>query len=379
MELLNTNKIKRVGWAYPPTIFTRWASTSTLPRLDTGLKSWTMPIHMNQSWSLALGTVGLYVAANLAQAGAARAKKLPGRRALLTWAPIAAMSLVSLWGNHAEIAIGILFGTSVAMLSLVIGATALAGPVTPAPKNWRRIWPFALLAAVMVFLVGLHGPVVHFTGALTLAVEGLIVVALWNAPAGKEAVAAAGAAGEAKDGWPWLAGAAATLLAGAAAIWTMHGKLEFMEFSSRIPPATTAATLLSAALVLPAMRRGRELSRTKQSWLAVTSGVGVVLLNLCALLPLVAMWPYAAAKWPQVTRHGQTMWPKVLWHWHANPAQLLAFPYTVWRVDAVALILLSLLILPTAAEKWDLDGEEGFVLVAGYCAYLVVVMGVTLF
>ena len=282
-------------------------------------------------------------------------------------------------GNHAEIAIGILFGTSVAMLSLVIGATALAGPVTPAPKNWRRIWPFALLAAVMVFLVGLHGPVVHFTGALTLAVEGLIVVALWNAPAGKEAVAAAGAAGEAKDGWPWLAGAAATLLAGAAAIWTMHGKLEFMEFSSRIPPATTAATLLSAALVLPAMRRGRELSRTKQSWLAVTSGVGVVLLNLCALLPLVAMWPYAAAKWPQVTRHGQTMWPKVLWHWHANPAQLLAFPYTVWRVDAVALILLSLLILPTAAEKWDLDGEEGFVLVAGYCAYLVVVMGVTLF
>ncbi len=108
-----------------------------------------------------------------------------------------------------------------------------------------------------------------------------------------------------------------------------------------------------------------RLSTGGQGWAPVTTQIGIVILNLCALLPALILLPYLAAHVPQVAR-----WSGDAMLWHEGLPKLLLFPSPMWRIDNIVLIIMGVFLLPVAFGKWSLGREEGMVLIAGYFFYL---------
>ena len=56
--------------------------------------------------------------------------------------------------------------------------------------------------------------------------------------------------------------------------------------------------------------------------------------------------------------------------WAEFSPAVTVFPLVVWRIDAVVVTLLSIMLLPVAFGKWNLGRLEGLLLIGGYCVYL---------
>ena len=52
----------------------------------------------------------------------------------------------------------------------------------------------------------------------------------------------------------------------------------------------------------------------------------------------------------------------------------LLYPRTIWRIDAVTLLLLSLVLLPIAMGRFKLDKQVAGWLIVAYCVYLLSVL-----
>src|SRR5687767_6565354 len=77
----------------------------------------------------------------------------PTRRIFAHWLPIVAAVFLATILRQGEIAVAIIFGTSVAMLSVVTGFVAMAGPLIEVPAHARRVWPFLPVLATLIFVL----------------------------------------------------------------------------------------------------------------------------------------------------------------------------------------------------------------------------------
>ena len=134
-------------------------------------------------------------------------------------------------------------------------------------------------------------------------------------------------------------------------------------------PSALAGSIVSLGLVLPMMYGSWRLAAGGRAWAPVPTQVVVVLLNLCALLPLLILIPYLASRFPAVGR-----WAGDTLYYHEGLPRLLLFPSPMWRIDNVVLVLMGILLLPVSLGKWTLGKEEGAVLMAGYFFYLTAVI-----
>src|SRR5882724_5977169 len=101
--------------------------------------------------AMMLGAGLLYASSRVALFALARADGADaGRRAIGQWIPIAAAALAAVLYHPASpddkrkfaaIALAIIFGSSVACLSLVLGMCTYLAPLTALPGS-RRSWPF---------------------------------------------------------------------------------------------------------------------------------------------------------------------------------------------------------------------------------------------
>jgi Ca2+/Na+ antiporter len=314
-----------------------------------------------------------------------------GVRALAFFFPIAAASLVALFLGSPDVAVGIVFGTSVGALTSVIGFTALAAPIAAGPRHWTRLWPFALAASLIVFIAGFRG-VFQWHDAVALLTEGAVIFGLVFDPtetAGKSSgnitfdaldsplpqsstlnYAAARPGERPQIDWQRQALAACELVLIAALLWVAalaatRGAVRTGALLRAISPSALAGSLISLALVLPMTWGAWRRAESGRSWSPVSTQVCVVLLNLCVLLPLLILIPYAAAKVPQLSRFAGD----ALAYGEGLP-RLLLYPAPMWRIDNVVMIIASALLLPVSLGRWNLGREEGMVLIAGYFFYL---------
>ena len=326
----------------------------------------------NPLYLVALGAAGLCAAALAgAVAVASRMGLSPGARAMFHWAPIAVSVLVARALGWPDVALGMIFGTSVAVLSTGVGSLCTLAPVGPAPARWKRIWPFTLVAAMIVFVAGFNGLLTWRHGA-ALGLEGLVILSLWRDPAYEHDWGATLTDPTHPFVPPhiaWLASAISLLLAAGGAYLAVKGAVGMTHLKAHASPGAIAASLLSLVLAMPLIQSGRGLASIGASWIPMTAQVGIVLLNLCVLLPLIAFAPYAAALMHAVRFHGG-----LSIDWESVAPQASIFPLAVWRIDTVVLIILSTLLLPVAVGKWNLGREEGMLLIVGYCFYLLGVM-----
>src|ERR1700678_2432601 len=87
---------------------------------------------------LLAGALMLYVASRAGVDTLAGNGANPGRRALGHWIPIAATALAALAFHRGDLALAIIFATSVGCLSLFLGSIYLISPGAESPEPMRR-------------------------------------------------------------------------------------------------------------------------------------------------------------------------------------------------------------------------------------------------
>ena len=312
-----------------------------------------------------LGVIIQYAATRLALAAWTRYDGYwPRRRALVQWLPICASTLAATVMGQTGVAIGLVFGSSVACLSLVMGLSSCFGGVRELPVN-SRLWCLVMPAALLVLMMGFHGSFVLLHGAMLL-IMGATFLAVWvEKPATLGPPLALPADPQPAPVQPIPATVSAILLAALGAWVAIRGAVLTGEHSRMLPADLLAATVLSPLLLLPALGSATTVAQRGQMGHVVTALCGTVLLNLCLLLPLVifADWIHGVWTHPEVAETAAVIGSSV----RATP-----FPVVTWRVDTVVLVVLGFALIPVAVGRWLPDRFESVLLIAAYIAYLFV-------
>jgi len=346
---------------------------------------------------LGIATIGWYAAANAAADALSGGRFSPGRRAIGYSIPVAIVALFGIVLNRPEVTVGVVFGSSVACLTLVMGIVTLTVDRSRQLRS-RRVWTFLLPVTLIALLVGFSGSV-GWTGVMVLAIEGVVLLAIWNddLPIAKVAdnldVSESAenpnyvAHPKASDGWK-RAQFAFAILAAVVASWAGARAARDISNTLELPGCgLVTALMIAPALVLPMIGSGSALAHEGRFDEAVSIQTGFVMLNLCAILPLAAtLWltrpywqppirsvvmivftePVAPTTAPATT---SSTAPVNSDHVDASPKGL-PYPMAVWRVDAVLLVALGLFLLPLALGRWSIAGAEGIALVFVYLMYM---------
>jgi Ca2+/Na+ antiporter len=303
--------------------------------------------------------------------------------------PIALVALVATATGHSSIAVGVVFSTSVAALSLYMGVIVLSADeheLAPPTSN-ARVWSFVLPAAVLALVAGFSGQLTRLH-AIMLAVQGAMILMVWSERGGGGEAAPQPV--EPLDVTDSPTASRMTLVraiefvlaAGLAALgaWAAVLGTGRMSYETRImSPGLIAATTIGPLLILPMIGGGSVLIRRGQTQAALSASVIVPLLNLCLLLPvIVGLWyvrPHVAEFVQRlrepVAEASATTSPIEPPTTAPAPVPPMSYPIAVWRLDTVMLIVLGLFILPIGLRRWTLGRREGAALILGYAVYLV--------
>jgi Ca2+/Na+ antiporter len=320
---------------------------------------------------------GWYIAGRAAVASLGKNEVSPLKRAAAHCIAVGILSLIAVMRHESQIAIGVIFGASIASLSLVLGVITFTAPPDMITIDARRKWAFVLPAAILVFLAGYQS---QFTWlhALIFAVQGTVMLILWS-----EQTTVSGPADSAAtrltstdsvesphrdDASVWIAPALilfSVALSIVSGWWGVSGARTLLSQSNLPSMSILAATMLGPGLVISMIGTGTELSHRHQFTAAASTQVAFVLLNLCVVLPItIVVWYVHKSIHPFV-------WRELLDRLRNVQADFpLHFPAIVWRVDVVMLMLLGLALLPMSLGRWLPGKTEGAVLIFLYAAYL---------
>ncbi len=330
---------------------------------------------------VALGGVSVYIASRAAaDALAGSDPNRPGWRAIGHCLPIAMVALMCLHpsmtgrpsgdGGLPQVAVGLLFATSVACLTLVLGIVTYLAPLAALPAS-RRAWPFVLPAALLALVGGFSGKLSPLHAGM-LALLGLTVLNLWNAPDVENVNHVDGSekcpAYRLGKRWTrWLQLLLALALAGVGG-WAMaRGAGQLEQHVRMLTGAVLANAVLAPLLILPVLSTGGRLAERNRPESAVSTAVAMVLINLCVLLPLVIVVHYLRTGLsPEILPEGLLASLRE----HGQPAP---YPMISWRVDTVILIVLGFGLIPLAIGRWALSRIESTSLIFGYAIYLALV------
>lgn len=291
----------------------------------------------------------------------------PGRRALGQWLPIAATVIAATLFGHPEIAVSVIFGTSVACLSLVLGLATYLAPLQNLPAS-RRVWPFVLPAALLPFMAGFSGHISWWHALMMLGLGGAVLSVWLQAPDAPTTPHEE----RPEPGIMSMAILGAVALAAVGAVLSVKGVILSSQYAQLLTAGTLAATILSPLLVLPTLGTASLVAQRGYAGQALSALVGTVLLNLCALLPLTAILWYVTS----LHGHGPDQAAAADGHGLLNPfAGLNGLPYAMatWRIETVMLVVLGFALTPVAMGRWVLGRLESVLLVVGYAAYLGIV------
>lgn len=289
------------------------------------------------------GVVAQYVAARLSISALVSGDgSTPGRLALGQWLPICATGIAAAIAGQQAMAVSLVFGSSVAALSLVLGMTLYVAPVHAAAPQ-RRLWALVLPVAILLLLAGFRGMLTWYH-AIMLLIMGAAFLGVWVERRPEQS--------EFSDVPPVTQRPTALLIPGLAlaalgAYAAVRGA--GLTGSRLLTPNLLGATILSPLLLLPALGTGTVLAQQGHTDRSITSLCGVVLLNLCLLLPVLILIQYATDR---------------------GGVRMTAFPLITWRVDSVLLVVLGFVLAGFSTGRWIPERMEAILLVIVYAAYL---------
>jgi Ca2+/Na+ antiporter len=330
------------------------------------------------SYRILAGVVLLYIAGRAALDATVDARSATAAR--LAWTvtlPVGLVAVVAVLMRRPEVAVGVLFATSVAALALVNGLCAFLAPTGEIPGMARRVWIFLIPLSMLTLVAGFTGHLT-LTHAAIFALQGGFIYYVRTDPVAMledDPIPALLNASErpVKTRQPWrlaelvLAGAVAAI-AGYLLIEASHQPTSPLV---RFSDALLAVGVLSPILLLPMVGVGAALSQRGRTIATAHASVLLTVLNLCVLLPVViALWyfrPMIEMGWTHVTSVAVAGEQPVT-TWLNTPPP---FPMSSWRIDSVVLLILAVAALPVALNRLPLGRREGMGLVVLYTVYLV--------
>ncbi|HZZ43412.1 MAG TPA: hypothetical protein VFE58_10785 [Tepidisphaeraceae bacterium] len=296
----------------------------------------------------------------------------PGRRAFAHHLPIAAITIAAILLHQPILAIATLFGTSVASLALGCGSIALSSnTVIDPPPIWRRLWPFTVVVAILSFLVGLTGTL-EPTHAILFFAEGIVLFLLWQDHPSSPTPDAPTPRRRIRPILLFLS----ILLTVVGAWATSRGAIDLSHTARFVTLGTVAATMISPMLILPMLGTGVTLAERGSPAAAVTTHIAIPFLNLCLWLPILiaGTYLYPAPPPPPMPTTQPTTQPATQPEESPElpPAPQLLFPILTWRLDTIVLLVLGLVLLPPAINRWPLARRDGIFMLLIYVAYLMV-------
>ncbi len=366
----------------------------------------------------------LYVASRAAvDALTATDDPLPGRMAFAQWVPIAWAAILAAAAGHTDIAITLIFATSVTVLALDLGVLTILSPRQDIVLRNARVWPLLIPAAMLPLLAGFSSTLTWIHACMMILL-GFAVAGAWRAcesipdavyvrplarsdPPDKSATNPPG-------GFPVVPvavgrGAVAPmpqtgtttrrpirlvqliisiLLAGVGGWIAVLAILATGQRSRSV----LATAIISPLLTLPVLGTGAIAAGNRKMGAVTANLVGIVLLNLCALLPAVIFISYirqaidlarptfattaimspAATSRPANSETSPTTAPSpAITDVSSQQLQPVHFPIAVWRIDCILVMALGLLLIPISLGRWTLERSEGLALAFGYIAYLI--------
>ncbi len=258
-----------------------------------------------------------------------------------------------------EIAVTVIFSSSVAALCLALGLSSYLAPMRAVPPR-SRAWAFLLPVALLTFVAGFAGELNAIHAAMLLVLAAFILpVWLERAPGDSDSAQYEVADDRTWNGWRIAELTVSIGLAGIGAFGAVKGTVAVTTSaasqSAQLSTAVVAAAILSPLLILPSLGTSASIAQRTDSGPAAAALVGTVLLNLGLILPFVILLQYT-------TSYVTSGVPR-----KAGP---LPFPPSLWRIENVILIILGLLLLPVALGRWLLGRGESILLILGYATYL---------
>lgn len=340
----------------------------------------------------------------------------PGRDAFVQWIPIATVAIVATCLEQPAIAMSVIFVTAVAAASMAAGAAMFtAGEFDPGDRL-RRLWPFVPTVALAALLIGLSGRV-NWEHALFLLVIGWALLGLWREsppdPRRSDAAPSADSASRPPPPRPIVAvrRALAIPLAMLGAWGVIRGLVGFSAGEEADSRRLLVLLIIGPLVAIPMVMSGSARARRGMASAAIASHVGVVLLNLCLLVPVVALLWYpvsrgmlrpvtyslllrtppptdtssigsSAASQPatapstgpaptsKAAAPGTQPSAPPTMDSMTPPAGPILYPQDAWRVDTVILIVCGMLMLPAALGRWRPGTGEGMALIVVYAIYV---------
>jgi len=266
--------------------------------------------------------------------------------------------------KRGDMAVSIIFASSVGCLSLLVGSICIVKPSFDAPEPYRRFWPLALPAGLLTLLAGFAGSL-SWRQSLMFFIEGAALFFAWQELSARQTVIPTdvNVAAKTKPQPPalrWAIVAVCILLSIVGAIAGILGAERISQEIFTISDIAIVVAVLGPLLVLPMLLSGAQLAQSDRGWAAITSAVIIVMLNMCILLPIVVLMWYPVQNPDGVASAIQGLA-------HAQP---LPFSWVTWRVDNVILVLLAFTLLPASLGRWRMGRPEGFTLIALYAVYV---------
>jgi len=285
-----------------------------------------------------------------------------GRRAVAQWIPVDGTVVAAILMGRPDIATAVLFGTSVAFLSLVLGMATFLTPLHVLPPS-KRVWPFVLPAALLALMAGFSGHLNWWHAGMLLALGGAFLL-VWL-----ESTEAPDSASESRpdSGMATVVMILVIVFTALGGYLAVQGALRSSEVGSRThlaTPGTLAATVLSPLLALPTLGTASAVAQRGHPGRALTALVGTVLLNLCALLPMaiVLRYIFPLGIHDDTFKHFRMSW---------DNANALPYDMAAWRIETVILIVLGFALVPVSMGRWPIGRLESTLLVLGYAVYIV--------
>jgi Ca2+/Na+ antiporter len=338
---------------------------------------------------LAGTAVAWYAAVHMAAFGLGRDR--PAALAVAYALPAAALAMAAVFAGLPNLALGAATATAVAALSLGLGIVVLTGGPAPATATGRRWWISLLPVSALLVVTGLASRFTPIHLAV-LVVQGVATLLLVAARRGGEADAFPvaepvefPAARPAARPVAWMV-PVAVVLVGAGA-WLAIRAVGVGEARTGLPMGGVLSALVFApAITLPMIAMATTQARHRPMGECLAPVVGAALVVLLVVVPLIAVaWPARsfvlasqerAAQVAAATTAPTTAAARALLD--ADPvdppwakSHQLPFAMRLWRVDSVALLILSILLLPVSVGRWTLTRIEGMALVGLYVAYLI--------
>ena len=333
---------------------------------------------------VALGGFALYVASRAAaDALAGGNPQSAGRRALGHCLPIATVALMCMRPSvgregidppgvgQPAVAVGLVFSSGVACLTLLLGIVTLLAPLTVLPPT-RRVWPFVLPAALLALVAGFSGRLNAMHAGMFLVLGAAVFNLWWGVRAETRLIESADVDDGVQPPRPshapswlrWFQLTLALALAFVGAWATTRGLVRLEQSNRLLTPTMLAGTVIGPLLALPVLGSTSRLAEGGYAGSAVTTLISIVLINLCAVLPVVIAAHYVLSFF--AADIDSLRFVEALRE-HARPAP---YPIVSWRVDTIVLVVLGFALVPWSMARWTFTRVESIALIFAYAVYL---------